>query len=75
MAKTILDARGLICPLPVLRAIRALKSQVTGDILEIVATDANAGADLAAFCKSSGHVLLNSRQDKGVFTIVLRKSG
>ena len=73
MAKTTLDARGLICPLPVLKANKAIKDLNPGGILEILATDANADSDIASFCKSAGHELVESVLSEGVFTIIVRK--
>ncbi|MGB0844799.1 MAG: sulfurtransferase TusA family protein [Alphaproteobacteria bacterium] len=52
-----LDARGLKCPLPVLRARRAMKPLATGDVLLMLATDLAAAQDVPAFCETTGHVL------------------
>ncbi|HEB79743.1 MAG TPA: sulfurtransferase TusA family protein [Rhodospirillales bacterium] len=75
MAKTTLDARGLICPLPVLRAKRKLNELAPGDILEIFATDPNAKTDITSLCASNGHELVESGFSEGVFTLVVRKAG
>ena len=53
-----LDARGLKCPLPVLRARKAIKPLAAGDVLKMLATDPAALQDLSAFCKVTGHKLL-----------------
>lgn len=73
MAKTTLDARWLVCPLPVLRAAKAMKKLASGDIIEILATDANAVADFEAFCKSAGHELVEKTENDGVIAIVIRR--
>jgi len=72
-SSTILDVRGLKCPLPVLRANKAMKSRSAGDILKVLATDPAAPQDFVAFCETTGHQLLESREADGVFTMILRK--
>ncbi|TVR80827.1 MAG: sulfurtransferase TusA family protein [Rhodospirillales bacterium] len=74
MADTILDASGLQCPLPVLRANRALRPLAAGDRLTVIATDPSAPADFRQFCRQTGHDLVESTAADGVFTIVLRKA-
>ena len=60
-----LDLRGLICPLPVLRARKALKGMKTGDLLKIYCTDPAAASDFPAFCRSAAHELIEMGQDYG----------
>ncbi len=60
MADHVLDARGLNCPLPILRAKKALKDVPPGEVLEITATDPGAVADFQAFCRTTGNELLES---------------
>lgn len=74
MARTVLDVKGLICPLPVLRANKAIRSLASGDELEVLATDPAAPADFESFSETTGHSILESREDDGVFVIVLSKS-
>ena len=74
MARTILDVKGLICPLPVLRANKALRVLVTGDELEVLVTDPAAPADFAAFSETTGHTIIESHESDGVFVVVLKKS-
>lgn len=71
---TILDATGLRCPLPVLRARKILKGIPAGQILEILATDTAAPADFEAFCRETGHTLVDIEQADDVYTIRLRKA-
>lgn len=73
MADHVLDARGLQCPLPVLRANKMLKSLPAGCELEILATDPAAPTDFASFCKTTGHLLVASGEADGIYTIVVRK--
>ncbi len=75
MTRTVLDVKGLNCPLPVLRANKALRPLEVGDELAVLATDAAAPKDFESFCKAAGHALIESAEQDGVFTIVLRKAG
>lgn len=52
-----IDARGLKCPMPVLKARRALAEMAPGTVLEVLATDPNSPADMADFCAAAGHAL------------------
>ncbi|MCP2040127.1 tRNA 2-thiouridine synthesizing protein A [Neisseria sp. HSC-16F19] len=72
MAQQQLDVTGLKCPLPILRAKKALAALQAGDVLTVLATDAGAPDDFAAFCRQTGHVLLASTEDNGVFTLVVQ---
>jgi len=69
-----LDARGLICPLPVLKAKKALRPLDSGDELTILATDAGAPDDFVAFCENTGDTLVASTEANGVYAIVIRKT-
>lgn len=69
-----LDARGLICPLPVLKAKKALRPLDSGDELTILATDAGAPDDFVAFCENTGDMLVASTEANGVYAIVIRKT-
>lgn len=75
MADTTLDALGLKCPLPILRAKKALKDLPFGATLEVLATDPGSVADFPAFCRTTGHTLLEATQDKGVFRYLIRRGG
>ena len=71
--QSMLDARGLACPLPVLKARKLLKSMAAGDTLEIEATDPAATRDFSAFCESAGHQLLKHSENDGVLYFTIRK--
>jgi tRNA 2-thiouridine synthesizing protein A len=73
MANQILDAKGLNCPLPILKAKKALKDVAIGGILEVLATDPGAVADFAAFCRATDNALLESTQDGGVFRFLIKR--
>jgi tRNA 2-thiouridine synthesizing protein A len=70
MAK-IFDARGMKCPLPVLKARRLLREMEPGEILEIQATDPGAPADFIHFAETTGNRLLETREEDGLFIIRL----
>jgi tRNA 2-thiouridine synthesizing protein A len=78
MTSHTLDARGLACPLPVLRASKRLRSLAAGDELLVFVTDPSAPADFARFCATTGHVLVAADPDPGetaVTILRLRKAG
>jgi tRNA 2-thiouridine synthesizing protein A len=70
-----LDAKDLTCPLPVLRARKAMKHLAPGDILEIEATDPAALKDFPAFCEATGHELVAAEQTGPVLLFRIRKAG
>lgn len=72
MSETVLDLRGLKCPLPILRTKKALATLQQGDVLRVLATDKAAPEDFAAFCRQTGHVLLASDIENEVFVLVLQ---
>ena len=69
----ILDARGLNCPLPILRTKKSLAGMQVGDILEITATDPGSMKDLDSFCSQTGNEMLSSQQQGGEFHFRIRK--
>jgi len=69
-----LDASGLNCPLPILRAKKSLAAMDTGQVLRIVATDPGSVKDFEAFAKQTGNELLESGEDSGKFTFLMKKS-
>ena len=69
----VLDAKGLACPLPVLKARKLLKSMSPGEILEIQATDPAASRDFAAFCEAAGHQLVERRESDDILLFKIRK--
>ena len=71
-----LDATGLLCPLPVLKARRALKPLALGAVLEVIATDPGAVKDFEHFCATTGCELLEAgEQPGGVLRFRMRKAG
>ena len=69
-----LDASGLNCPLPILRAKKALASLSSGQVLHIIATDPGAVKDFEAFAKQTGNELTDSREEGGKFYFLMKKS-
>jgi len=68
-----LDARGLNCPLPILRAKKSLTGLTSGDVLKILATDPGAVKDFEAFCRQSGDELLSTEEADGEFNFLIKK--
>lgn len=73
MADQQLDAKGLNCPLPILRAKKAIKDLPMGGTLEILATDPGSVADFQSFCRTTGNELLESTQDSNVYRFVIKR--
>lgn len=68
------DARGLNCPLPILRAKKALSALTSGQILEVLTTDAHAERDFQAFCQQTGNrLLVQSKLDSDVMAHYLER--
>jgi tRNA 2-thiouridine synthesizing protein A len=68
-----LDAKGLNCPLPILRCKKAMNGMDSGGVLKIIATDPGSVKDFEAFCKQTGNELLESSEDGGEFTFYIKK--
>ncbi len=73
MADHTLDAKGLNCPLPILKARKALKDVAAGETLEILSTDPGSVADFQAFCRQTGNELLESSTDDSIFRFVIKR--
>ena len=73
VADHFLDAKGLNCPLPILRAKRLLNDITAGETLEVWSTDPGSIPDFQAFCRMTGHKLLEQAEDQGVFRVLLEK--
>jgi len=65
----------LNCPLPILRAKKALAGMAAGQTLEILATDPGSIKDFEAFCRTTGHSLVEQQNDGKIFRFVIRKAG
>ena len=71
----LLDASGLKCPLPVLKARKAMRDLPPGGVLRVIATDPGAPKDFEHFCKTTGHRLLAAREEEGKLVFEIEKSG
>ncbi|WP_102224192.1 sulfurtransferase TusA family protein [Acidimangrovimonas sediminis] len=72
MADQVLDAKGLNCPLPILRAKKALKDMPTGAVLQIDATDPGSVKDFEAFCRTTGNEMMEHSEKAGVYTFLIK---
>jgi tRNA 2-thiouridine synthesizing protein A len=73
-ADQVLDTKGLNCPLPILKAKKALTDIATGGTLEVLATDPGSVADFQAFCRTTGNELVESKNDNNVFTFLIKRT-
>lgn len=69
----ILDVKGLSCPLPILRAKKALKKVNVGDLLQVIATDPGSVKDMQTFCQQTGNELVESSEADGVFSYIIKR--
>lgn len=68
-----LDARGLACPLPIVKTRKALNELTSGQVLRVVATDSGSVADMKAFSEQTGNELLSSSHEGGTYTFYLKR--
>jgi tRNA 2-thiouridine synthesizing protein A len=72
-AEKTLDAKGLKCPMPVVKTSQEIKNVSVGSILEVLATDPGSMADIQAWTKSTGNELLKMERSDGVFQFYIRR--
>jgi tRNA 2-thiouridine synthesizing protein A len=70
---TVLDARGLKCPMPIVKAAQAIKTLAPGELLEVMTTDPGSVADFAAWSRTTGNVLVENSIEDGVYRFLLRR--
>ncbi|MBW7850172.1 MAG: sulfurtransferase TusA family protein [Rhodospirillales bacterium] len=75
MSVTVLDVKGLNCPLPILRAKKAIKDVASGATLQVMATDPGSVKDFEAFCRQTGNDLVSWNENAGVYTFNIKKNG
>jgi tRNA 2-thiouridine synthesizing protein A len=75
MSTQVLDVKGLNCPLPILRAKKALKDVKVGETLRVLATDPGAVKDFEAFCRTTGNELVETKQEDKVFSFLIKRTG
>jgi len=69
----VLDAKGLLCPMPVIKARKAIKEIELGQVLEVLATDKGSMKDFEAWSRQTGNTLLDSSEASGVYTFHIRR--
>ena len=69
----VLDARGLLCPMPIVKTAKAMKELEPGQVLKVMATDRGAITDVPAWAETTGNELLESHEEDGVLVFHLRK--
>lgn len=74
MADLVLDTKGLNCPLPILKTKKSIRDVPVGGTIEILATDPAADADFQAFCRTTGHEMIESGRTDDVFRFVIRRT-
>jgi tRNA 2-thiouridine synthesizing protein A len=74
MADQILDAKGLNCPLPILRTKKTINQMESGQVLEVLSTDAGSVKDMEAFCNQTGHKLVELKENNGEFIFTIEKA-
>ncbi len=74
MATQTLDTKGLNCPMPILKAKKAINALNPGDTLEVLATDPGAVRDFEAFCRATGNELVESDEADGIFRFLLKRA-
>ena len=68
-----IDARGLSCPMPIVKTAQAVKAIPSGAAIELIATDAGSIKDVAAWCKATGNELVEQTSDGAVYRFVIRR--
>ena len=68
-----LDARGLNCPLPILKTKKSLADMTTGQVLKVISTDAGSVKDMQAFASQTGNTLVSSTQENGEYVFLMQK--
>lgn len=68
-----LDVRGLSCPLPIVKTAQAMRDLGRGELVEVLATDPGSVPDFEAWCRSTGHTLVERSEDGGVYRFLVRK--
>ncbi|MDA8230580.1 MAG: sulfurtransferase TusA family protein [Magnetospirillum sp.] len=73
MSVTVLDVKGLNCPLPILRTKKAIKDIAMDSMLQVVATDPGSVKDMEAFCKQTGNELVEWKDEGGTYTFSIKR--
>lgn len=71
---SVLDCTGLLCPIPVVKTSKAIKEVEVGQILQMIATDPGAPPDMEAWCRQTGHEMVDSKTEDGQFIFWFRRT-
>lgn len=74
MSDSVLDVKGLNCPLPILRTKKAIKDVAVGSILQVLSTDPGSVKDMEAFCKQTGNELINWKDDGSIYIFNIKRT-
>ncbi|NLT37994.1 MAG: sulfurtransferase TusA family protein [Methanomassiliicoccus sp.] len=69
----VLDAKGLMCPMPIVQLAKKFKTMNVGDEIELLATDVGSKADVPAWCQRTGNELVETREENGVYIYRIKK--
>jgi len=69
----VLDAKGLMCPMPIVQLAKKFKIMKVGDEIELLATDVGSKADVPAWCQRTGNELVDAREENGVYIYRIKK--
>ncbi|OXM83886.1 sulfurtransferase TusA family protein [Paenibacillus rigui] len=73
MANLVVDAKGLACPMPIVKAKKGIDSLEPGQIMELQTTDKGSMKDFQAWVNQTNHELIESKEDNGIFTFIVKK--
>ncbi|MCM3271948.1 sulfurtransferase TusA family protein [Paenibacillus elgii] len=73
MANLVVDAKGLACPMPIVKAKKGIDSLEPGQMMELQTTDKGSVKDFQAWVKQTNHELVETKEDNGVFTFIVKK--
>jgi tRNA 2-thiouridine synthesizing protein A len=68
------DARGLSCPMPIVKTAQQMKSVASGQLIEVLATDAGSLKDISAWARSTGNELVEQTTENGVYRFIIRRA-
>jgi len=71
---TTVDAKGLSCPMPIVKTAQAVKAVPAGELIEVLATDPGSVKDFAAWTRSTGNAIVEQTEDDGVYRFVIKRS-
>jgi tRNA 2-thiouridine synthesizing protein A len=73
MADDTLDCRGMMCPMPIVKLAKKIKDVASGQIIEMIADDVGSKEDVPAWCKRTGHELVDQKEENGVYYYYIKK--